>query len=174
MTVKTRGTATQAARRTGTVVILRPTTTSHPAILGKGRHSNIQGCHRARATHPTTHQARALLLAMGTHPPLNLVIRVILEVLPVDRNSTLEDTLTQAGLQVGTLTEEGHTEDIHLGQATLGRQEVPLLLLAQPRHPHTLLLHNPTSNTRRVWALGMGRPLGPVPTQAPWPPRVPG
>ena len=42
MTGKTRGTATQAARRTGTVVILRPTTTSHPAILGKGRHSNIQ------------------------------------------------------------------------------------------------------------------------------------
>lgn len=156
------------------MVILRPTTTSHPAILDKGRHSNIQGCRRARATHPTTHQARALLLAMDTHPPLNQVIRVILEVLPVDRNSTLEDTLTQAGLQVGTLIEEGHTEDIHLGQATLGRQEVHLLLLAQPRHPHTLLLHNPTSNTRRVWALGMGRPLGPVPTQAPWPPRVPG
>ena len=85
---------------------------------------------------------------MGTHPPLNLVIRVILVVLLVDRNSTLEDTLTQAGLQVGTLTEEGHTEDIHLGQATRGLQEVPLLLLAQPRHPHTLLLHNPTSNTR--------------------------
>ena len=42
MTGKTRGTATQAARRTGTVVILRPTTTSHPAILDKGRHSNIQ------------------------------------------------------------------------------------------------------------------------------------
>ena len=42
MTGKTRGTATQAARRTGTVVILRPTTTSHPAILGKGRRSNIQ------------------------------------------------------------------------------------------------------------------------------------
>lgn len=85
---------------------------------------------------------------MDTHPPLNQVIRVILEVLLVDRNSTLEDTLTQAGLQVGTLIEEGHTEDIHLGQATLGRQEVPLLLLAQPRHPPTLLLHNPTSNTR--------------------------
>ena len=42
MTGKTRGTATQAARRTGTVVILRPTTTFHPAILDKGRHSNIQ------------------------------------------------------------------------------------------------------------------------------------
>lgn len=88
-------------------------------------------------------------------------------------SSTQEDIPMPAGPQAVTLIGEGPTEDTHPDRATLGRQEDLLPLAAHPRHPHIPPPHNPTSNTRREWALGMGRPRAP-PTQAPWPPRVPG
>jgi len=173
MTVKTQGTASQAARRTGTAGSPHRTTTIPLETHDKAPRNSIQGWRRARATHPTTRKARAHPLARATHPPPSRVIQAIQEATAVDHSSTQEDTPMPVGPQAVTLIEEGPMEDTHLDQATLGRQEDLLPLAAHPRHPHTPHPHNPTSNTRREWALGMGRPRAP-PTQAPWPPRVPG
>lgn len=173
MTVKTRGTASQAAPRTGTAGSRLRTTTIPLGTHGKGPHNSTQGWRRARATHPTTRKDRAHPLARATHPPPSRVIRAIQEATAVDHSSTQEDTPMPADPQAATLIGEGPMEDTHPDRATPGRQEDLLLLAAHPRHPHTPPPHNPTSNTRREWVLGMGRPRAP-PTQAPWPPRVPG
>jgi len=173
MTVRTPGTASQAAPRMGTAGSLLRTTTTPLGIHDKDLHNSTQGWRRARAIHPTTRKDKADPLVRAIHPLPSRVIQAIQEATVADHSNTREDTPTPAGPQAVTLTEEGPMVDTHPDQATLERQEDLLPPARHPRHPHTLPPHNPTSNTRREWALGMGRPRAP-PTQAPWPPRVPG